>query len=650
MTVILAELTLPLASSNTVEPSSTRVALFSDREYPGADPRLIGDVRWLRASSSAIWSRQPAGSTDVAIELANADGGLDWLLSIPVRDAVLRVQWFDEAEPTPLMTISTLYPTRIEAPDESRVVVICTDILGRLSVPLTQAKYGSENPEPLQDRPYPVALGYPLSVPLVLVDDVDYYYDAHDVDDAVPVERVRDAGAVLTPIAQWIDRPKGIELLQLPVATVVADLRAGAFVELTEFDTDCAAWAADPGSTVVPDGWNYSTQGGGDVGPITIPDAGLYLRIGSIGVGTDSAEVTAADSFDPGELVFEIVVSESLFSAALTVHWGAASHTISEPGTHRFQLSNTGYNDPTLRVTEAVSTTFPGAIITRIKITRRELTGGQGRIDAVARVAFERALPASLYMFDDTAWEAAAAAASDPDVGYWSASAPDVRAVITQLCDSALLLPFGDAAGNLSVRALDAPGARTPSITIDDWQIAGEVRLSPDRLENVPTAVVGGRNWHVYGDDELADALEPADCALLTTEHRFTAPIAAMGAEVKRGARSLKRLDSDESIRDPAARSAVGYPTLLGSQASCAALAARIAALIPPGRVARWIEFEAFVARGVLAQAAPGDVVSLTCARWGLVDQRCILVEVAGEAGSLRASWLLWTTLEAIDE
>lgn len=648
MTVILAELTLPLASSNTVEPSSTRVALFSDREYPGADPRLIGDVSWRRASSSAIWSRQPAGSADISVELANADAGIDWLLTTPLRNAVLRVQWVDESDAVPVVTIATLYPTRLEAPDESRIVLVCTDILGRLSVPLTQATYGAGSPASLRDRPKPVALGFPLSVPIVLVDDIDYYYDAHDTASAVAVQRVRDAGAVLTPVAQWIDRTTGIELLQLPVATVVADLRAGATVDLTVVEMDFAFWALDP-KDVVPDGWDYIVQGGGAVGAIDTPIYGLYLRIGSVGVGVDAAEILPDTMFAQGELALEVEIAADLFAAAVTVHWGSASHTISESGLHRFGLIHAGPDEPLIfRVTEDVTSAFPGAVITRIKITRREISGGQGRVDAVAQAAFARALPTS--MFDATAWAAAASVASNPDVGFWSSSAPDVRAVITQLCDSTLLLPFGDAAGHLSARALDAPGTRAPAIAIEDWQIAGDVRVSPDRLENVPTAVVGGRNWHVYGDDELADILDPAERALLTAEHRFTASIAAMGAEVKRSARSQRRIDSDESIRDPTARSTVGYPTLLDTATACEAVATRLAALIPPGRVARWVEFDAFVSRADLVNAQPGQVISLTCARWGLVDQRCILVEVGGKAGSLRASWLLWTTLEATDE
>jgi hypothetical protein len=627
---------------------------FSDSPYTAADgtsydPRITGQITYRRASTSVLWSRRPAQSGLGEIEIVNVDGALDVLLAIPMRNARVSVYWLDSSADAPgtATQIAGGFVDRVESAGEQTLKIITTDILDRLAKPITEATY-TAGISPIIGRPKPVAIGRPLSVPLLLVDDIDYYYDAHDTAGELAVLNVRDAGIALGEGSRWQEAPSprvGIELLQLPVGTIVADLAGDATstivwaVDETEGDVAAATWSGSPSA---PPGWTVATLDGGALSKITTPVTGAWLRIGSTSGGPDWARLTSVDTMTAGErYTIRVVVDAHAFVGPLRVlETGSPSRlitTITEPGTHVVSWVADG-GSLRLEVESQPAQPLPAAVVTLATAYRRQ-------IDALVPHRWDAALltlcaRAGIETADiDTAGLDAAADAWPRGVSFWSAQAPSCRSVADQVADSVLALLHSDHRGRLAARLLEPPAIdATPALEIDDIDVIGEISYAQDRAGNVPRAISAGRNWHVYSADDIADGVSDEERALLTAEYRFRARVGALGPEID----ALWRVDT-RAGREADRETDVGLPTLLDTAADAEALADRVAALWPVGHVARWIECEVYAPRSALQALRPGSIVRVTSERWSLSQQLTVLVEISGSAGDSAAQLLLWT-------
>lgn len=660
--IVIVHLDIPVhdVDSDRYVEAYTRSWRFSDMEYRASDgtsydPRIIGQVNYRRAANCVLWSRRPPQSGLGEIELLNLDGALDELLLIPVRDGRVSVYWLEHAGEAPSATtqIAGGFIDRIESAGESTIKIITSDVLEKLTRPLTELFYSSGLPQ-ITGRPKPVAFGRPLSVPVVLVDDVDYYYDAHDTAGELAVAMVRDSGYPLSHLSGWQIAPSphvGIELLRQPVGTVVADLSVPAsastdwLIDATEGDFAGASWS---GSPPAPPGWTSSISGGGLVSHITSPVAGGWLRIDGTSGGTDRARITSSEVMPAGQRYeVRVIVDAHAFVPPLRViETGSPDRvmmTITSPGDHGISWVANGGSVRLEVLYEGGDK--PSAVVTLVTAHRRIITAsGPQRWDWALRALCARAGIAASDI--DTAGLEAEGDSWPRTVSFWSAQSPPVRTIADQIADSVLALLHSDYRGRFAARLLvPPPDTATPEVVIDDIDVFGEIGLAHDRAGNVPKAVSAGRNWHVYRQDDIADGVPDEERAMLSEDFRYRARVGLVGPEIEprwsvetRAQRELER------------QSDVGLPTLLDTKADAEALAERIKAIWPAGYVARWIECEIYAPREALQSLRPGSIVSVSSARWGLDEQRCIVVEVSGSAGENSAKLLLWFTKDVRSE
>lgn len=655
--IVLVHLDVPVYAFDDADryiSYSSRAWRWSDAQYVAADgtsydPRITGQITYRRASTCVLWSRRPAQSGLGTIDLVNVDGALDELLAVPMRDARVSVYWLDgPAEaPSPSTQIAGGFVDRVESVGEQVLRIITTDILDRLAKPLTDGTYTTGISQ-IIGRPKPVAIGRPLSVPLLLVDDIDYYYDAHDTAGEVAVLNVRDAGFPLAEGSRWREAPAprvGIELLQLPVGTIVADLAGDATstivwaVDESDGDFAAATWSGSPSA---PPGWTVTTLGGGAASKVSAPVAGAWLRVGIPSNGPDWARLTSVATMTPGErYTIRVDVDPYIFVGPLRVlETGSPPRlvmTITEPGTHVVSWLAHG-GALRLEVEDQPSQPTPGAVVTLATAYRRQIDAlVPHRWDAALLTLCERA---GIDTADiDTAGLASAADAWPRGVSFWSAQAPTCRSVADQIADSVLALLHSDHRGRLAASLLEPPAPdATPALDIDDIDVIGEISYAQDRAGNVPRAISAGRNWHVYRADDIADGVSDDERALLVAEYRYRARVGALGPEIE----PRWRMDSRAS-REAERETDVGLPTLLDTAVDAQALAERVAALWPIGHVARWIECEVYAPRSALQVLRPGSIVRVTSERWSLDQQLTVLVELEGSAGESAAKLLLWT-------
>lgn len=631
------------------------VYLWSDGPYTAvtgqaADPRLVGDVTYTRAALSALWTRRQTESGPGTITIANNDGAVDALLGVEVTSSSrVYVYWLDADSDglTDSTMVAAGYVDRIESVGETAIRIITSDVLGRLDRPLTEVTF-SGLLDAVNGRPAPVTLGRPRSCPILLVDDIDYLYDVHDVSSNTSVELVRDAGVVLSEGARWITAPSpriGIELQQLPVGTIVSDLAGSATttqvfaISETAGDFVAATWS---GSPATPPGWVINLDGGGQVTDGGIN--GAYVRIATNTGFLDRARLRSTATLDDGQLyTIRIDVPGFAFAAPLEVWEIGPDHliaTISDAGTTIVSWRAHG-GALELRVTGSVANPFPGAHVALVTAYRRTITPSV--LHRWDEALFAVAARADLDMLGseiDLPGITAAAAEWPRGVSYFTISAPSCRQVIDQIADSVLALIYADARGRLSASLLAPPPLdATPVVSIVDADIIGGISVSMDRAGNVPAAVSAGRNWHVYSADDLADDITDNERAMLSAEYRFRAPVGALSSEItpRRSVGDRVSVGAENQRKTD-----VGMPTLLDSQADADALAARIAGLFPPNSIARWIELTAWLPRDSLRTLRPGSLVRITSERWQLAGVLTVLVSIQGVAGRSTARLLLW--------
>lgn len=636
---------------------------FSDVEYGDPDERgvgtnwhdarVVGDIAYSRGGGCVLWGEDRGAAGGLGnIELINVDGALDALITDALIDGRVDVFVVDQDAPmSQAEQIASAVVTAIEARGEQTVRIVTGDILARLDTPLQTALYsGSDVPESLIDRPKPVAIGNPLSCPIVLVDDVDYHYDCHD-SDQFDVSVVRDNGFELTeaPSSEgWristAPGVHGIELLQQPVGRIVADISATTgTVEVVigaaegDFGTDIADWTA---STITTGGGTASvTWDAGGFALLQADKSAVSDGVAAVAELTFPTSLTAGQRYDYS-LAYDVTLSGSALLQVLFVPNSLEpSHYV-----------NFGYVLATGTGTISGSFTAPAAGKFQVRAAAGSLGEISAEIDTVRldRVAaggdvadiIEQLLARAGIGVDQVDSESLDDLRTNRPwaCSYWADSADTIRNVIDQLLASVYGWIYTTPTGAIAVGYLTPPEAVDAAVVeITETELAGEVEVEPDHAPGLSTTVSGARNWYRYAPSELADAIPDADRPMLTADYRIrkqsTNPV---GIEL--GNRAGAAVSS---------RSESGIATLLDDAADIQAAADYLADLYPEGLPRRFYKIPVFLAGA--STLKPGDKVTLTYDRFGCNAGRDLrLVRIDGRAGDDLCILRCWGS--AIDE
>jgi hypothetical protein len=639
--VIVAQLTIDGATEH-----------YSDIEYGDAytrwhDARIVGDVAYSRSVSCVLWGERRGANGLGNVELINTDGALDSMLVASQADASIAVYVVDQDQPMSAATqIASAVVTGIEARGEQTARVVAGDIMARLEIPLQSDLYAAgDGAATIVGRPKPIAIGNPLSCPVVLVNEVDYEYDCHD-SDAFDIVTVRDMGF---PLAlgtdpgdgyRIADPPRtGIELLQTPVGRVVADVSATTFASESiigaaegDFATDILDW------TLVT-----STTGGGTASATW--DAGTaLLEVDGTGATMpfpylDFSFPTALEAGQSYSYALDVDVTVSAAGQGLVqVQFRPDSLAAPEyvqllvttsTGTHALSGTFVAPSAGKLFIrVSAVADESATAVVDNVRLDR---VGAGGDVADVVELLLARAGIGSSQIDADSI--AALRAARPWAVSYWADSAERVGDVLQRVLDSVYGWMFVDRLGRISVGYLQPPETGTPELEITTTELAGEIEIEPDLAPGLSTTVAGARNWYRYGEGELADAISDADRALLTADYRIrrtaTDPV---GIELRDRAGAAVSSESD-----------TGIATLLDDATDIQAAADYLADLYPAGLPRRFYKVPVFLSRIEAATLNPGDLITLTYDRFGCDAGRPLrVVAVEGIAGDDLVNLRCW--------
>lgn len=616
---------------------------FSNIEYGDNwtrwhDARVIGDIAYSRGGDCVVWGNSGGGQSGLGnIELINSDGVLDALCTGSQDDAWVDVLDVFQDEPmSAAVQISAAVVTRIEGRGEAVARIITGDIRERLDVPLNDSQYESgDGEDTLIGRGRPVAIGNPLSCPIVLVDGVDYDYDVHD-SDAHSVVIVRDKGFPLDvgtlPGEGYKVSPDagifGIQLLQQPLGRVVADISATTFsAEVIvgsaegDFATDIADWdAATTGAaTAAWDGVGAAELTANGTGAparaeLEFPTALVAGQTYSASVGVNLTTVTGPAGYAGVQVFFRPTSLAPADYVSIGTRTTAGTATLSAT----FVAPVAGH-----LVIECVASggATVEALIDTVRLDR--VAAGGNLTDVIqlllarAGISSDRINAASLAALD---------AARPWPVSYWSDSGDTVGDVLQQALDSVCGFMYLDNTGDIAFDYLRPPeDADEVVLDISTTELAGPIEPEPDLAPGLSTTVAGARNWYVYGQGELADAISDADRALLTADYR------------------MRKTATDPISAELRGRNGAPMVTLLDDAADIQAQADHLPDLYPTGVFRRFWNVPVLMSRTTAAALNPGNKVRLVRDRYSLdagVEMR--LVRVAGMAGESIVTLRCW--------
>jgi len=212
--------------------SGTQDFWFSDGRYVSADDAVMAEARigseitFSRKASTIYWGGGRASQGLGAIELINTDGGLDNLLFMALRRAIVTVYLGDQDQP--LASLSKVARAVVERPEtigEQALRLVLADASSELDIPILSATYSTGAQEGALQ---PFALGACLSVPALHTGAPSLQFSVHDADTLTAINAVRDSGVTLTPVTQWTalnsGEQHGFTLLQSTAGVITADV------------------------------------------------------------------------------------------------------------------------------------------------------------------------------------------------------------------------------------------------------------------------------------------------------------------------------------------------------------------------------------------------------------------------------------------
>lgn len=205
---------------------------FADGRYVDAAAGIVAKARlgkrvgFDRRASLAYHSASGRAVQGIdSVELINTDGRLDYLLTLALRDRVLRVWMGTEATPiADLRLCARGIVETIQALGEVAIRLVVADATRELEVPLVTDAFSSG---PLEGQLKPALFGIGYSIPAVQPEAPLLRFSVHDGAGLGGVLQVTDSGAVLTPTTQWedynTDPTFGVELNQATAGKILID-------------------------------------------------------------------------------------------------------------------------------------------------------------------------------------------------------------------------------------------------------------------------------------------------------------------------------------------------------------------------------------------------------------------------------------------
>jgi hypothetical protein len=578
--------------------------------------RLVGDVQFRRSTSTPLWGGS-ADNTIGTIDIANGDGALDDLATDDVLDATVslyRVRSDQGIEAGTLLATASV--ARIEPLGRTGLRITTRDMATLLDVPIQRTLYPDTAPESLQGQPRPLCVGSPLSVPAVLSDDVDYFYDVHDSDDFSLI-RVREGGLVMTPTTDYVPATYGFELLDIPQALIVADVTAGATTTTEIIGAALGDFATDL------TGWSVTTSGGGSV----TWNAGA-VDMAAPAAGTAQLVVASA-VLELGRYDWSVVVSD-LDGELQVIAAGEVVATITADGSHDGDFVATADGSFGFRLSGvATIDERPAAGEATIDAVRLDRIASAGTAAAAIQTIVGRAglapelldLSSMIALRDNRPWP----------ISLWEATGRTAREALADICTSILGGAWTTAAGAIAVTYLRNPAALTPTLTIQRWRITTEIDIQRDEAPGLTDVVRGARNWQPYTSDQILDAVDLDVRVALTSEYRISR-------------RATGGVSEELGPRDGADG---GLGTLLDDAADVQECADIIGDLYPPAGRPRFLVFRAVLTDAEISSLRPlQTVVSVDVDRYGINDTPWLFVGFDGSGRSRECALRLWSNTE----
>lgn len=185
---------------------------YSDGRYVDAASNTVAQARlgkrisFERTVNTAYWSGNGRATASLgAIELINSDGALDELLGLPLRDKVIQIYLGTEATAVSSLTlVARGIVENVESDGESAIRIVVGDASRELEKPLQTELIPSGA---FVGQPYPVTIGFCLSVPALHTEAPTLRFGLHDSAAAgralTIVQFVSDSGVTLTGGTQW---------------------------------------------------------------------------------------------------------------------------------------------------------------------------------------------------------------------------------------------------------------------------------------------------------------------------------------------------------------------------------------------------------------------------------------------------------------
>lgn len=648
---------------------------FSDGEYGDNatrwhDCRLVGDIGYSRGGECVLHGGQRRGSAGLGnVELINVDGRHDTLATGPQDDAEVRMWRVYQDQPmSSAVAVAAAIVTDIEGRGEETLRIITGDLRSRLDVPLQPELYATGEAVASQvGRPRPVAIGRPKSCPIVLVDEVDYKYDIHD-SDAAEVVLVRDSGVVLAldtvddGATGWPAGDEGdgyiiaaapihgIELLQMPVGRVVADIDA------TTAAAESIIGSAEGDFTTDLTGWSVITETTGGGTATVVQSAGvaqfdaakdpggaaIYARLRfptTLVAGQRyswSMDVDLTCAHDDSTLELFQVFFEPLSGLAgeyvtLALRWETGTEALSgeftAPAAGRLVI-NAG---------AASVAGVDGEISAAVDDVRLSRIASGGTVADVIEQLLARA-GISSDQIDSESIEEIRTARPWP-VSYWADGAVAIADVLQQVLDSIYGWHYITPDNRIAFAFLTPPEAADESVlTIAESTLDSGIEVYADLAPGLSTTVSGARNWYRYGPGELADAVTDADRALLTADYRIRCT-------------STDPVGLDLGRRQGAAvsrQSEAGIATLLDDEADIQAAADYLAELYPADVPRKWYRIPNLLSDASAAALKPGQKITLVRDRYGCDAGRPLrFMNITARDGDGTAVLLAWGSGDA---
>jgi hypothetical protein len=480
------------------------------RLFPGD---LLGDPEFEQRVSCAVWSDRAVTSIS-AIELNNADGKYDWLLTIDPADARCSFRLATPGQAWDDTTVVFRGIVRMIEVDRAKVRIVLDTMAALLRRPLMTEIVDDSNG---REGTSPVWIGQCYQIPPLLQNQSYQVYRFADCG----INGVNDILAGGSPFdsGQWdydAERIGFVSHITTPERVTCNGFGSFGFGDDLITNGDFSAWTAGDLDT-------WDTVISGVASSTEVPDVGVHLQweagdIVRLQTPANTLPDTAAGWYLIKGRIAKITTGllYCLFRGD-----GASLVTINQAGDFAIRTYIPAGADRTFWV--GSDATDAGDLVLDY-IDVRKIGSNQSQI---LNYAIEQLCcvhgPLRHAQLDQTSINALAAAATK-QVGYYQPHGGNqtIADVLTWLLAGWTGYWWIDELGVLKVGRLEAPDQMaTPDLSLTDLDIVGGLEVRPDLAPNLSDTYAGRRNWQPYNESEVAgNAEELGGTDLYTAQYR----------------------------------------------------------------------------------------------------------------------------------